>query len=59
MLLFTFDDGPSRRTTPRLLDMLDQLGIKDSTFRSYVKSIYRKTGTHSRTELTRVIMGHK
>ncbi|UCH29675.1 MAG: polysaccharide deacetylase family protein [Myxococcales bacterium] len=28
MLLFTFDDGPSRRTTPRLLDMLDQLGIK-------------------------------
>ena len=28
MLLFTFDDGPSRRTTPRLLDVLDQLGIK-------------------------------
>ncbi len=28
MLLFTFDDGPSRRTTPRLLDLLDQLGIK-------------------------------
>ena len=27
-ILFTFDDGPSRRTTPRLLDMLDQLGIK-------------------------------
>lgn len=28
MLLFTFDDGPSRRTTPRLLDVLDELGIK-------------------------------
>ena len=27
-ILFTFDDGPSRRTTPRLLDMLDELGIK-------------------------------
>ena len=28
MILFTFDDGPSRRTTPRLLDVLDELGIK-------------------------------
>ncbi len=28
MLLFTFDDGPSKRTTPRLLDSLDRLGIK-------------------------------
>ena len=28
MFLFTFDDGPSRRTTPRLLDVLDELGIK-------------------------------
>jgi peptidoglycan/xylan/chitin deacetylase (PgdA/CDA1 family) len=27
-ILFTFDDGPSRRNTPRLLDMLDHLGIK-------------------------------
>jgi len=27
-ILFTFDDGPSRRTTPRLLDILDELGIK-------------------------------
>jgi peptidoglycan/xylan/chitin deacetylase (PgdA/CDA1 family) len=27
-ILFTFDDGPSRRTTPRLLDMLDDLDIK-------------------------------
>ncbi len=27
-ILFTFDDGPSRRTTPRLLDMLDELGIR-------------------------------
>jgi hypothetical protein len=28
VILFTFDDGPSRRNTPRLLDMLDDLGIK-------------------------------
>ncbi len=27
-ILFTFDDGPSRRTTPLLLDTLDELGIK-------------------------------
>ncbi|MEM7434071.1 MAG: polysaccharide deacetylase family protein [Myxococcota bacterium] len=27
-LLFSFDDGPSRRTTPALLDLLDQLGIR-------------------------------
>jgi len=27
-LLFTFDDGPSKRTTPRLLDTLERLGIK-------------------------------
>jgi peptidoglycan/xylan/chitin deacetylase (PgdA/CDA1 family) len=27
-ILFTFDDGPSRRNTPRLLDILDELGIK-------------------------------
>jgi peptidoglycan/xylan/chitin deacetylase (PgdA/CDA1 family) len=28
MILFTFDDGPCRRTTPQLLDRLDELGIK-------------------------------
>jgi peptidoglycan/xylan/chitin deacetylase (PgdA/CDA1 family) len=28
ILLFTFDDGPSRRTTPQLLHQLDELGIK-------------------------------
>ncbi|MGB5191669.1 MAG: polysaccharide deacetylase family protein [Polyangiales bacterium] len=28
MILFTFDDGPSKRTTPHLLDVLDELGIK-------------------------------
>jgi len=28
MILFTFDDGPSNRTTPRLLDLLDELGIR-------------------------------
>ncbi len=28
LILFTFDDGPDQRTTPRLLDMLDEEGIK-------------------------------
>lgn len=27
-ILFSFDDGPSRRTTPELLDLLDQLDIR-------------------------------
>ena len=27
-ILFSFDDGPSRRTTPELLDLLDQLEIR-------------------------------
>lgn len=40
-------------------DIIAVMGIKESTLRSYVKAIYRKTGTHSRTELTRVIMGHR
>lgn len=28
LILFTFDDGPDRRTTPLLLDRLDAVGIK-------------------------------
>ncbi len=28
LVLFTFDDGPDQRTTPRLLDMLDEAGVK-------------------------------
>lgn len=40
-------------------DIIGIMTIKESTLRSYVKAIYRKTGTHSRTELTRVIMGHR
>jgi peptidoglycan-N-acetylglucosamine deacetylase len=28
LILFTFDDGPERRTTPLLLDRLDAVGIK-------------------------------
>jgi len=40
-------------------DIIETMVIKESTLRSYIKAIYRKTGTHSRTELTRVIMGHR
>ncbi len=32
ILLFTFDDGPNRRTTPRLLDYLDAYGVKGVFF---------------------------
>jgi len=32
LLLFTFDDGPNRRTTPRLLDYLDAYGVKGVFF---------------------------
>lgn len=28
LILFTFDDGPDRNTTPALLDVLDELGIR-------------------------------
>jgi len=28
LILFTFDDGPDRRTTPRLLHHLDELGVR-------------------------------
>lgn len=44
------------RTTAGIIELMN---IKESTLRSYIKAIYRKTGTHSRTELTRVIMGHR
>ncbi|MDD9945007.1 MAG: polysaccharide deacetylase family protein [Myxococcales bacterium] len=32
LIHFTFDDGPDARTTPRLLDELDRLGIKATFF---------------------------
>lgn len=32
MVLFTFDDGPDRRTTPRLLAELDRLDVKATFF---------------------------
>jgi peptidoglycan/xylan/chitin deacetylase (PgdA/CDA1 family) len=32
LLLFTFDDGPNRRTTPKLLDYLDTYGVKGVFF---------------------------
>lgn len=32
LILFTFDDGPDRRTTPRLLHHLDELGVRGVFF---------------------------
>ncbi len=34
-----------------------RLGIKSETVRTHLKKIYRKTGTHSRVELTRFVLG--
>lgn len=38
-------------------NIVSQLGIKESTLRSHVKSIFRKTGVHSRTGLIRLVVG--
>ncbi len=35
------------------------LGIEESTVRSHVKAIFKKTGTRSRIELTRLLIGFK
>lgn len=45
MILFTFDDGPDWRQTPRLLEMLDEEGIKAVFF----LTASRITGTTPRT----------
>ncbi len=44
VLLFTFDDGPDRRTTPHLLDVLD---------REHVKAIFFLTASRIRGETMR------
>lgn len=36
-----------------------ELEIRDSTLRGYIKSIYRKLEVHSRTELVRLLLGHR
>ena len=35
------------------------LEIQESTARSHIKAIFRKTGTHSRAELTRLVIGFR
>lgn len=35
-----------------------QLRITESTLRGYIKSIYRKLGVHSRSDLIRLLVGH-
>ena len=51
-ILFTFDDGPSRRNTPRLLDTLDALGI---TALFFVKSESFGNGNPWEREHTEIV----
>lgn len=39
------------------VNILSRLGIKESTFRSHLRSIYRKLGVRSRTGLVRLALG--
>lgn len=42
---------------PSTSSVAEHCGIADSTLRTYLKSIYEKTGKHSQAELVRLLMG--
>ncbi len=42
---------------PSTSSVAERCGIADSTLRTYLKSIYEKTGRHSQAELMRLLMG--
>ncbi|MFO0693277.1 MAG: polysaccharide deacetylase family protein [Polyangiales bacterium] len=60
ILLFTFDDGPERRTTPRLLDMLDREGIKAVFFLTTNRILDATPRNRQQAEIAREILrrGH-
>jgi DNA-binding CsgD family transcriptional regulator len=36
-----------------------RMSIQQATLRGYIKAVYRKLGVHSRTELVRLLLGHR
>lgn len=60
LILFTFDDGPDRRTTPLLLDRLDAAGVKAVFFLTADRIIGRTPMERQQAEIARDIVrrGH-
>ncbi|HKP55193.1 MAG TPA: polysaccharide deacetylase family protein [Polyangiales bacterium] len=60
LILFSFDDGPDRRTTPLLLDRLDAVGIKAVFFLTAGRIASRTPAEREQAELAREIVarGH-
>ena len=52
LILFTFDDGPERRTTPQLLDSLDRYGVKAVFF----VTVERLSGPGNRIQEQRALL---
>jgi peptidoglycan/xylan/chitin deacetylase (PgdA/CDA1 family) len=60
LILFSFDDGPDRRSTPLLLDRLDAVGIKAVFFLTADRIIGRSPAEREQAALAREIVarGH-
>ncbi|MDH5492896.1 MAG: polysaccharide deacetylase family protein [Myxococcales bacterium] len=60
LILFTFDDGPEIRHTPRLLDMLDEHGIRAVFFLTASRLAGSGSRQHQQAEVAREIVrrGH-
>lgn len=55
LLHFTFDDGPDASQTPRLLDMLDQAGMKATFFFSTSRFVSREARNAQAIELAKEV----
>jgi peptidoglycan-N-acetylglucosamine deacetylase len=60
LILFSFDDGPDRRTTPLLLDRLDAVGIRAVFFLTAARIVGRTPAEREQAQLAREIVarGH-
>ncbi|HKU43582.1 MAG TPA: polysaccharide deacetylase family protein, partial [Polyangiales bacterium] len=60
VILFSFDDGPDRRTTPLLLDRLDAVGVKAVFFLTASRIVGRSPAEREQAALAREIVarGH-
>lgn len=60
LILFTFDDGPDRRTTPLLLDRLDAVGVKAVFFLTASRIVGRTPVEREQATLAKEILarGH-